>query len=141
MWRGARAARGARDALSCARRGRFTRRGRGRFRRTAQGAPGLTGPPSATKELERQLGGGGRSRRADGRDGLGDFRVRQGTHVPDHALLAPERCGDAFARVVGPVLHGHGPVHHGGDAVAYPSCRFRLLVRDRGQDREGRRRS
>ena len=60
--------------------------------------------------------------------------MRQRTHVSDHASLVPERCGDPFARVVGPVLHGHGPLHHGADAVADPSCRLRLLVPDRGED-------
>ena len=62
------------------------------------------------QELKRQLGCGGRSRRPDRRHGVGDLRMGQlRTHVSEHASLAPELCGDPFARVVGPVLHGHGP--------------------------------
>ena len=48
----------------------------------------------------------------------------------------PSVCGDRFARVVGSVLHGHGPLHHGADAVADPSRGLRLLVPNRGQDSE-----
>ena len=53
--------------------------------------------------------------------------------MSDHVSLAPERCGDPFARVVGPVLHGDGPLQDRADALADPSSRFRLLVPDQGQ--------
>ena len=62
--------------------------------------------------------------------------MRQRTHVSDHASLAPERCDDAFARVVGPVLHCHGPLHHGADALTHPAGRLRFLVPDGGEHAE-----
>ena len=64
---------------------------------------------SEHQELERQLGHGGRSRHPDRSHRLGDPCMRQRTHVSDHISLAPERCDDPVARVVGPVLHCHGP--------------------------------
>lgn len=64
--------------------------------------------------------------------GLRDFRMRPRTQVSEHASLAPERCADPFGRVVGPLLHGDGPRHHGVDEAADPSHRLRLLVRDLG---------
>ena len=56
--------------------------------------------------------------------------MRRGPACVGRHRVVPERHGETVARVVGPVLHDHRPLHHRTDALADAARRRRLLVPD-----------
>ena len=89
------------------------------------------------QELERPLSGDRGLEGSHGREGVRHRAVRQRPHVLDDGLLPPERLPEGVARrVVRPVVDRDRPLHHGADPLPYPPRGLRLLVLDRGQDRQ-----
>ena len=109
----------------------------GPFRPTSPGALRPGPRRRQHQELERPLGCDRGLEGSHGREGVRHRAVRQRPHVLDDGLLPPERLREGVARrVVRPVDHRDRPLHHGADPLPYPPRGLRLVVLDRGQDRQ-----
>ena len=61
--------------------------------------------------------------------------MRERRHVDHHGPLATESLPERLAgRVVGPMLHRHGPLHDGADALPHTPRRLGLVVPDGRED-------
>ena len=63
--------------------------------------------------------------------------MRERRHVAHHGPLATESLPERVpCRVVGPMLHRHGPLHDGADALPDPPRRLGLVVPDGREDQQ-----